>query len=129
MVIPSSFLRADIVSEEKQLPHFFKNKLRLAAYRGTNDELLKTYAEIFAVSVLIARNCRYNTEEIHEYTVRDPDAQIRRFPFLAERAGHMPNPVWRYAESYAHYKNHHKEKNEIEKIRAKQNPVLQTKKS
>lgn len=116
MVMPTSFVRADAISSESQLPHFFKNKLRLAAYRGTKDEPLKTLAEIFTTSVLIARDCRYNAEEIHEYTVKGPEAQVQRFPFLRDRFGNMPNPVWRYAESYAHYKNHHKEKNEIKKI-------------
>lgn len=117
MVMPASFDRADVISHENKLPRFFKRKLRLAAHRGSKDDLLKTLAEIFTVSASIARECRYNAEEIHEYTVKSSDAQIRRFPSLAERPGGMPNPVWRYAESYAHYKTDRKDKKEIEKIK------------
>lgn len=119
MVAPTSFERADLISGERKLPHFFKNKLRLDAHHGTKDDVLKMMAEIFAASVLIAKNCRYNPEEIHEYSEKGSEAQIARFPFLSERTGQMPNPVWRYAESYAHYKMHRKESDEIKKIRAK----------
>lgn len=119
MVAPASFARADVISKEYQLPRFFKNKLRLDANHGSKDEILKVMAEIFAASALIAKNCRYNPEEIHEYSEKGSDAQISRFPFLSGRSGQMPNPVWSYAESYAHYKKHRKESHEIKKIKAK----------
>jgi len=93
MVAPASFARADVISNERKLPHFFKNKLRLNAHRGSKDEVLRMMAAIFAALALIAKNCRYNAEEIHEYSEKVSEVQVYRFAFLAGRSGQMPNPV------------------------------------
>lgn len=115
-----SLYDADEIAKKSNLPHFFKDKLRLTVLksRSVKGEMLKTYAELFSVATKVARESRYNLVEIHKYSDMEVEEQVSRYKELAlDHTGHMPNPVMLYALEYAAYKLHRREKQSLKKLK------------